>query len=113
VLVIPLAGYAVLYASTPRDGMVMRRLSLDSGPFLVFLLVWCILGISGLLFIELLLAKLTAPDTAIFVFLVIWGLVLCIEVVLQDRRGSQRDREAAELAAKARGEAASDPWRTP
>jgi hypothetical protein len=113
VLLVPVAGWGVLHASTPRDGLVIRRLSLDSGPFLVFLLVWCLLGISGLLLIELLRAQLTAPDTAIFVFLVIWGLVLCIEVVLQDRRGSRRDREEAELAAKARGEAPTDPWRTP
>src|SRR5262249_26082079 len=75
-LLVPLAGWVVLDASTPGDGFVIRRLSLNSGPFLVFLLVWCVLGISGLLLIELLQAKLTTPVTAIFVFLVIWGLVL-------------------------------------
>jgi hypothetical protein len=112
-LLVPLAGWAVLHASTPRDGMVMRRLSLNSGPFLVFLLVWCVLGISGLLLLELLRPKLAASDTAVFAFLVTWGLVLCIEVARQDRRGSRRDREEAELAAKARREALTDPWRTP
>jgi len=34
------------------------------------------------------------------------------EAGLHDRRQSHRDREAADLAAKARGEAGADPWQT-
>jgi hypothetical protein len=33
-----------------------------------------------------------------------------VELGLQERRRFRRDREAADLAAKARGEAVVDPW---
>ena len=48
---------------------------------------------------------------AIIVGLVVWFGVLFFEAYRLDRRQGARDREAADRAAKARGELAADPWR--
>ena len=42
----------------------------------------------------------------------VWVGMLLVEAGLADSRQRRRDFEAAELAAKARGEASADPWQT-
>ncbi len=50
-------------------------------------------------------------DAIFTVGCIVWFGVLLFEGFRLDHRVALRDREAADLAAKARGELAADPWR--
>ena len=75
-----------------------------------FLLVWGFVGIGAIMLFELLRPRLSSPNAAMIVVGVAWLAVLLREAALQDRHQALRDREAADLAAKARGEANVDRW---
>jgi hypothetical protein len=112
----PLVGWALIRATTPADGMVVKKLSSlanpDTARILGFLLVWFLVGVGGVIVHEVFRPRLTHADAVMIVGGAIWSVILLFEAGLQDRRQARSDREAADLAAKARGEAGADPWQT-
>jgi hypothetical protein len=115
-LLVLLAEWAWLRAGTPAEGMVQPKLSApvtaDLVRFLLFTLLWVIVGIAGLM-ANLVFQRLLRHPVAVWtVTMVVWFGVFLYECHLQDRRQSQRNREAADLAATRRGEAGADPWLT-
>jgi hypothetical protein len=112
----PLIGWALMRATTPADGMVAKKLSSfanrDTTRFLGFLLLWFLTGVAGVIAHDVFRPRLVHPDAIMIVGCAIWVVILLFEAGLQDQREARRDREAADLAAKARGEAGADPWQT-
>ena len=112
----PLAGWALIRASTPAEGMVAQKISSAITPemarFLWFVLLWGMVAIAGLLAHGLFLPRQREPDMYLIVGFVVWYGVAIFEAVLEIRRQFRRDREAADLAAKARGETKADPWQS-
>jgi hypothetical protein len=112
----PLVGWALIRATTPADGMVAKKLSTlanpDTARILGFLLVWFLVGVAGVIVHEVFRPGLAHPDAFMIVGGAMWLVILLFEAGLQDRRQACRDREAADLAAKARGEAGADPSQT-
>ncbi len=112
----PVALWAYLRLTTPAEGMIVRRLSHSFEPearhFLAFLILWGIVAVVAVFLIDAWQPKQAAPNVAMIVVAVIWVIVLLVEGGLHDRRQARREREKAELAAKARGEPSSDPWDT-
>ena len=110
----PLALWIYLRVTTPAEGMIVRRLSHTFEPearhFLVFLILWGIVAVVAVFLIDAWRPNQDAPTVPMIVASVIWVTVLMVEAGLQDWRKAQRDREKADLAAKARGKPSSDPW---
>ncbi len=111
---LPLTGWALMRAATPAKGMVVQKLSSSANPefahFFRFVLLWGLVGVAGVMAHDGFRRRLTHPDAALIVGGIFWAGILCFEAGLHDRRRSRRTREAADLAAKARSEAATDPW---
>ncbi|QEH32767.1 MraY-like glycosyltransferase [Aquisphaera giovannonii] len=102
----PLLLWGVLRYTTPAEGIVSSKIHArsvkDAGRFLVFLLVWGTVGIAAIIWASW--PGWENQPIPFIVTLVIWMSVLLYEAAREDRRTARRDREAAELAAKARGE---------
>jgi hypothetical protein len=109
-----LAAWAMIRWTTPPEGMIAKKLSsLACGhakPFFAFLVVWFLVFVAGLIVHEVFRPGLMHPDAFLIVGMIVWLAILLWEAWLQDRRDDHRDRAAAALAAKARGETAADPW---
>lgn len=93
--------------STPAEGEIVSvsgSTDPDSSRLVWFLSLWGAAALAGL----------WALRAQAEVVLGAWGVlmfaVLVIELGLHDRRQKRREREAADLAAKARGEGRADPW---
>ncbi len=114
-ILVPLFPWALLRASTPAEGMVATKLSASRNRDAVrsagVMLLWGLVGIAGIAVNEYYRPKLTEPDAILIVGAVAWLVVLFFEGFRLDRLQSARDREAADLAAKHRGEPTADPWR--
>jgi hypothetical protein len=120
-LVLPLlppVALTIIRAATPSEGMIVKKLSLRSGTpreaarFVWFLLLWALVGGLGVVAYEIFQFRMPHGEAVFIVGAVVWFGVLLFEGGLEDRRRSRREHEAAELAAKARGEAGTDPWHT-
>jgi hypothetical protein len=100
--------------STPAEGIVAQKLSASFSPdhahFFRFALLWGLVGLAGLLVNGYFRPGMKDLDAILIVGGVAWCAVFFHEVYLLDRREARRDREAADLAAKARGEPADDHW---
>jgi hypothetical protein len=111
-----LFGLVTLRYSTPAEGMVTKKFptSLSLNPDLVhffwFAMVWLVVALGGMAVNEYYRPRMDHVDGILIVGIVAWFAVLFYEAYLLDRRTTRRDREAADLAAKARGESSVDPW---
>lgn len=103
--------WALVYWSTPAEGQVVTKIGADlrSFPFR-FLLAWLLVAIAGLALHQALRPRQEVADIPLIAVCVAWFAVLIFRMHLADRRRSRQVREAADLAAKARGEATIDPW---
>ena len=90
--------------------VVPRLLTPDTSGFLGFLLLWFLVAIAGIAAHSVFRPRLAHPDAFAIVGAAIWFGALMFEAALQDRRRAHREREAADLAAKARGEATANAW---
>jgi hypothetical protein len=99
---------------TPAQGMITHKLVRPTDPesqrLLIFFLYWVPVGVVGVLLSELLRRRSANPEAMTIVWPIIWFTVLIVEGGLSDYRKARRDREAADLAAKARGDAVVDTW---
>jgi hypothetical protein len=106
-----LALWALMRATTPAAGMVVQKLvDPDTVRILWFLHLWLAVAIAGLMAHKVFRPRPADPDAFMIVGALVWFGVLLFEGGRVDRRRTLRDREAADLAAKARGEAPADPW---
>jgi hypothetical protein len=119
-LVVPLlppVALTMIRAATPAEGMIVAKLSLRSGPhaegarFVWFLLLWALVGGLGVVAYEVFQSRMAHVEAVFIVGVLLWLGILLVEGGLEDRRWSRREHAAAELAAMARGEAGTDPWR--
>jgi hypothetical protein len=114
VLLLPVGLWAYLRFNTPAEGMVVHKLSASFSPdevqFYRFTLLWVLVAVAGLVLNGYLRRGGEPFDTIVIVGLVAWFGVFLYKVYLLDRRTARRDREAADLAAKTRGESLVDPW---
>jgi hypothetical protein len=114
-ILLPLFLWVSLRATTPARGMIATKLSAsirpEAGRFIGFLLLWGLVGLAGLAINEYFRPRMAQPDAVLIVGTVVWLVVLFFEAFRVDRRQAASDREAADLAAKHRGESTADPWR--
>jgi hypothetical protein len=94
---------------TPAHGMVVPRLSnprdLIMLYWLAFVAVWGLIAIGAILLVMVFADRLSHPVGAFGVIFGVLFTVLIVEALRIDRRRTRLDREAADLAAKERGEA--------
>jgi hypothetical protein len=106
--VIPVSLWVLMRMTTPAEGMITRRLSFSADPdtsgWLLFCLLWGLAALGGVMTVEVLRPRLVHPDTVLVIGMVVWILALLFEAFRSDRRRSRRNREAADPAAKERGE---------
>jgi hypothetical protein len=106
-LMIPILIWVVVRMTTPAEGMITRRLSISANPdtsrWLLFLLFWGMAAALGVITVEANRDRLTHPDTVLVIGQIVWLSILIHEAFRTDRRRSQREREAADIAAKERG----------
>jgi hypothetical protein len=107
--------WAWLRFGMPAKGMIAPKLSASRNPdlfgFAWFCLFWGLVAIACLTINERFRPRMEQPDAILAAGCVAWFGVLLFEAFRLDRRQTRREREAADLAAKARGEPAADPWR--
>ncbi len=112
--VAPLIFWAMMRFSTPAEGMIAGKVRLPKEPETIrnigFILTWMLLGFGGLAVNAYLRPGVAELDPILVVGLLVWIGVLGVEAFRDSRRQSRRDREAADLAAKGRGERDVDPW---
>jgi hypothetical protein len=112
----PLAAWALMRATTPAEGRIAKKLSSiiksDTDRFLPFLLVWFFVAVAGVIAHGVFRPGQTDLDVFTIAGGAVWFAVLLFEAGRTDRRQRRRDREAADLAAKARGEALVNTWQT-
>lgn len=113
ILPLLLVFWAFLRYQTPAEGTVVKKVSATTDPegarFLRFLLLWFLVCVAALLALDHIRDRMAHPDVVLIlvgVFLV-GGLLL--RAHREDARRARRDREAADLAAIARGEADATP----
>ncbi len=101
-----LGAWAFARMVIPRDGVVSTKLSASAPPgsFLRFLLLWTLAALSCLIAHETFRSRMAHPEAVRIVGALIWVGGLLFEAHKEDRRQRRRDREAADQAAKARGE---------
>lgn len=97
--------------STPSQGMIVSKVTGEDARFLRLLLGWTLVAFAGLGAHQAFWPRQEGLDLSLAVGIVVWLGVLLFGVGRADRRKSRRDQEAADLAAKGRGEAVVDPWR--
>jgi hypothetical protein len=111
----PLAGWVLHRATTPARGVVVQKLSAsmngDVVRFLWFLLFWVLVFVAGMTTFAYLRPRIARPGMTLIVGAIVWLGVVILEAHQLVRRQARREREAADLAAKARGEPVADPWR--
>ena len=109
-------GWTFLRHTTPAEGMVEKKLTASWNPdmsrFLVSLPLWAVVGIAVLAVFVAFRSGLADAVEVMIVGAVLWFAVLVFEERLESGRQARRDRVAADLAAKSRGEAGADPWQT-
>lgn len=104
--------WVLAHWSTPAEGQVMTKIGADLQFFpLGFLLAWLLIAIAGMAAHRALWPRQEEVDVPLVAGGAAWLAILLFRMHLADRRRSRQMREAADLAAKARGEAAVDPWR--
>jgi hypothetical protein len=110
----PLAAWALMRATTPAEGMIAKELSSmiksDEERFLPFLLLWFFAGFAGVITHGVFRPGQKDLDAFTIAGGSIWFAILLFEAWRTDCRQRRRDREAADLAAKARGEFLADTW---
>jgi hypothetical protein len=113
-LLMPLAAWASLRFTTPAEGMLAKKISLpataEGRRFLGFLIVWIVVGAAGLATHTRYQAQLVHASPVMVAGILIWYAAFIFEFAVLGRRQSRREREAAELAAKTRGELRFDSW---
>jgi hypothetical protein len=106
--VFPILFWVMMRRLTPTEGMITRRLTFSADTefsrWLLFSLLWALVAFGGVMTVEALRPRLRHPDTVLILGMAVWLSVLLFKAFQSDRRGSRRDREAADLAAKERGE---------
>jgi hypothetical protein len=106
--VIPLLGWLGLRIATPAEGMIAPKPSFSKSTeqyrLIAFLLIWGIVGFVALKMFEIFHAQVGHPRIVLAFGMIVWVSVVLYEVFRSDRRRSQRNRIAAELAAKGGGE---------
>ncbi len=112
--VVTLVGLVLLRFSIPAEGMVAKKFSTSVDPdlthFFWFGLLWGLVAMAGMAVNEYFRPRMDHLDAILIVGIIAWLGVLIYEAYLLDRRQARRDHEAADLAAKARGESSADPW---
>jgi hypothetical protein len=110
-----LVFWAILRFMTPAKGMISQKLSASRNPefggFAWFCLFWGLVAAGGLMINEHFRPRMERLDAILVVGCVVWFGVLIFEAHRFDRPRVRREQEAADLAAKARGETTADPWR--
>ncbi len=113
-LLFPLALWAMARAGTSPNGSLHKKVFSSEDPaanrFLIFLLLWGGVGVVSVLAAGRIRAGTAQPEAFMFVGAAVWLGVLFLEAALEDTRQRRRDREAADLAAKAHGEPGTNPW---
>lgn len=110
--VVTLAGLMLLRFSTPAEGMVAKKPSFksDDARFFRFVALWVPAGLACMIVYGYFKRAGDENAPILIVGAVVWAAVFFYEVYLYDRRTMRREREAADLAAKGRGEAMTDAW---
>jgi hypothetical protein len=116
----PLLGllllWALIRAATPAEGAVHKKLSAmltpDTAGFFCFQLLWFLVAVAGIAVHAVFRPRQEYPDTVVIVGAAIWFGAFMFESALHDRRRAHREREAADLSAKARGETGANAWPT-
>jgi hypothetical protein len=112
----PLLLWGLMKATTPSEGIVIKKLSAELGPdsvrFLWFLLFWLLVGIGGVIACYVFRSRPAHPDAALIVGAIIWFGAFLVEGGLQDRRRARHEQEAADREAKARGGTGAGTWPT-
>ena len=115
-LLFPIGMWAWIRALTPTEGTVYKKVVSSEHPevnrFLLFLLLWGIVAVAGVFAHEHYRPGKTQLDAFQIVGAAVWAGVLLVEAGLAVSRQRRRDCEAADRAAKGRGEAIADPWQT-
>lgn len=109
-LLVPLGLWPALRFTTPARGMVSKKLSASSFKPDGFGLLWGLVAIAGLVLNGYLRPGMKDLDPVMIAGMVAWFAVFGFETFLMMRRKEHRDREAADLAAKAGGERMADAW---
>jgi hypothetical protein len=102
--VIPFLAWLGWRIATPEEGMIAPKPSFsksaEQSRLIGFLLIWGIVGFTALKMFEIFHAQLGHPQIVLAFGMIVWVSVVLYEVFRSDRRVSQRNREAADLAAK-------------
>jgi hypothetical protein len=109
----PLGFWALFRFTTPTEGIVVKKgkpLHPDDVHVYWFLLLWVLVLIAGPVVYQYLRPGMKHPDTIAIVAIIAWGAIAFYELFLLNLGQDRREREAADLVAKARGEPAADPW---
>jgi len=110
--ILPLALWAFVRLSTLAEGMIVPKRSTTADPdtarFIGFVMLGLFVSVAGNAAFEVFLRhRLTHPDAVLIVGAIIWSGVAIFVIGNHAEREDRREREAADLAAQARGESGS------
>jgi hypothetical protein len=112
----PIVMWAWFRALIPAEGTIETKLSMPKDPETIrtvgFLAIWFLLAFVGVGVYGYFEPRMAHPDAILIGGVLAWVVVLFVEGFRLECRQARRTQEAADLAAKGRGEAVADLWET-